>query len=77
MFDCEATVSGDAAELAAQQCGCWRATSPEGGFRPVTPDDPLYHGAIHHTRPCAGRAVAPGEVQAGAETDPWTRARKS
>src|SRR5262249_44699650 len=21
---------------------------PEGGFRPVTPDDPMYRGAIHH-----------------------------
>ena len=38
MFDCEATVSGDAAELAAQQMR----------FRPVTPEDPMYRGAIHH-----------------------------
>jgi uncharacterized protein len=48
MFDCEATVSGDAAELAAQQMRLLARYQPEGGFRPVTPDDPMYQGAIHH-----------------------------
>jgi len=48
MFDCEATVSGDAAELAAQQMRLLARYQPEGGFRPVTPDDPMYRGAIHH-----------------------------
>jgi len=48
MFDCEATVSDDAAELAAQQMRLLARYQPEGGFRPVTPDDPMYGGAIHH-----------------------------
>ena len=48
MFDCEASVSGDAAELAAQQMRLLARYQPEGGFRPVTADDPMYRGAIHH-----------------------------
>jgi uncharacterized protein len=48
MFECDATVSGDAAELAAQQMRLLARYQPEGGFRPVTPDDPMYRGAIHH-----------------------------
>ena len=48
MFDCHAVVSNDAAELAAQQMRLLARYQPEGGFRPVTADDPMYHGAIHH-----------------------------
>ena len=48
VFDCEATVSADAAELAAQQMRLLTRYQPEGGFRPLAPDDPLYRGAIAH-----------------------------
>lgn len=48
MFDCEAMVSDNAAELAAQQMRLLERYQPEGGFRPVTPEDPMYRGAIHH-----------------------------
>jgi predicted FMN-binding regulatory protein PaiB len=48
IFDCEATISEDAAVLAAQQSRLLGRYQPEGGFRPVTPDDPLYRGAIAH-----------------------------
>ena len=48
MFDCEAVVCNDAAALAAQQMRLLARYQPEGGFRPVTPDDPMYRGAIHH-----------------------------
>jgi len=48
MFECEATVSGDAGDLAAQQMRLLARYQPEGGFRPVTADDPMYRGAIHH-----------------------------
>lgn len=48
IFDCDATVSEDAAVLAAQQMRLLARYQPEGGFRPVTPDDPLYRGAIAH-----------------------------
>ncbi len=46
IFDCEATVSHDGAELAAQQKRLLARYQPEGGFREVAPDDPLYRGAI-------------------------------
>ena len=46
IFDCEATVFEDAAVLAEQQMRLLARYQPEGGFRPVTPDDPLYRGAI-------------------------------
>ena len=48
IFDCEATVSDDAAVLAEQQMRLLARYQPEGGFRPVTADEPLYRGAIDH-----------------------------
>ena len=48
VFDCEAGVLEDAAVLADQQMRLLARYQPEGGFRPVTPDDPLYRGAIAH-----------------------------
>ena len=48
MFECDATVSNDGAELAAQQMRLLARYQPEGGFRPVTADDPMYRGAIEH-----------------------------
>ena len=46
VFDCEAVVSEDAGVLAEQQMRLLARYQPQGGFRPVTPDDPLYRGAI-------------------------------
>ena len=48
IFECEAVVSQDGAVLAEQQMRLLARYQPEGGFRPVTPDDPLYRGAIAH-----------------------------
>ena len=48
IFECVATVSDDAAVLAEQQTRLLGRYQPEGGFRPVTVDDPLYRGAIAH-----------------------------
>jgi predicted FMN-binding regulatory protein PaiB len=48
IFECEAAVSDDAAELAAQQMRLLARYQPEGGFQPVTPEHPLYSGAIAH-----------------------------
>lgn len=46
ILECQATVSHDAGELAAQQTRLLARYQPEGGFRPVTADDSLYQGAI-------------------------------
>jgi predicted FMN-binding regulatory protein PaiB len=48
VFECEAQVSQDPAVLAQQQMRLLARYQPEGGYRPVTPDDPLYRGAISH-----------------------------
>ena len=48
IFDCEATVFEEAAVLADQQMRLLARYQPEGGFRPLTPDEPLYRGAIAH-----------------------------
>ena len=45
-FECEASLSEDAAVLAAQQMRFLARYQPEGGFRAVTPDEPLYRGAV-------------------------------
>ena len=50
IFDCDATVSDDAAVLAEQQTRLLARYQPEGGFRPLTVGDPLYRGAIDHIR---------------------------
>jgi uncharacterized protein len=46
IFDCNAMVSEDARALAEQQARLLARYQPEGGFRPVAPDDPLYRGAV-------------------------------
>jgi predicted FMN-binding regulatory protein PaiB len=48
IFECTATVSDDPAVLAAQQVRLLARYQPEGGFRPLAPDEPLYRGAIAH-----------------------------
>jgi predicted FMN-binding regulatory protein PaiB len=48
LFECEASISLDAAALAAQQTRLLARYQPEGGFRAVTAEDPLYRGAIEH-----------------------------
>jgi predicted FMN-binding regulatory protein PaiB len=48
LFECEAVISLDAAVLAAQQTRLLARYQPEGGFREVTAQDPLYRGAISH-----------------------------
>lgn len=48
VFECEARVSEDAAVLAEQQTRLLARYQPEGGFRPVTSDAPLYQRAIAH-----------------------------
>lgn len=48
IFDCQAVVSEDAAVLAGQQMRLLARYQPQGGFHPVTADDPLYRGAIAH-----------------------------
>src|SRR5215475_5039950 len=48
IFECEATISVDAPTLAAQQTRIMERYQPQGGFRPITTEDPLYSGAIAH-----------------------------
>ena len=46
IFECEATVIKDPAAVAAQQIRLLARYQPEGGFRAVTPPDPLYRAAL-------------------------------
>jgi len=46
IFECVATVLDDPAAVAAQQERLMARYQPEGGFRPVRADDPLYGGAL-------------------------------
>jgi predicted FMN-binding regulatory protein PaiB len=48
IFECEATISADAPTLAAQQTRIMERYQPQGGFRSITTEDPLYSGAIAH-----------------------------
>lgn len=48
IFDCVARVSEDVAVIAAQQMRLMARYQPEGRFRPVTAEDPMYKGALHH-----------------------------
>jgi predicted FMN-binding regulatory protein PaiB len=48
IFDCVARVNEDVAVIAAQQMRLMARYQPEGRFRAVTADDPMYKGALHH-----------------------------
>jgi hypothetical protein len=46
IFECTATVAQDPEAVAAQQAGLLARYQPEGGFRTLRTDDPLYPGAL-------------------------------
>ena len=46
IFECTARVVDDPAAVAAQQERLMARYQPEGGFRAIDPDDPLYRGAL-------------------------------
>jgi len=46
IFECRATVAEEPAVLAAQQARLLAKHQPEGGFRPLRMDDPLYCRAL-------------------------------
>jgi predicted FMN-binding regulatory protein PaiB len=46
IFECTGAVADDPATVAAQQTRLLARYQPEGGFRGVDPDDPLYRGAL-------------------------------
>lgn len=46
IFECVATVVEDSAAVAAQQARLLARYQPEGGFRTLSVDDPLYRGAL-------------------------------
>ena len=46
IFECRATVLEEPAAVAAQQLRLLARYQPEGGFRAVSPDDPLYRKAL-------------------------------
>ena len=48
IFDCVARVSEDVEAIAAQQMRLMARYQPEGRFRAVTAEDPMYKGALHH-----------------------------
>ena len=46
IFECTATVVDDPSAVAAQQQRLMARYQPEGGFRAIDPEDPLYRGAL-------------------------------
>ncbi|HEY8730274.1 MAG TPA: FMN-binding negative transcriptional regulator [Acidothermaceae bacterium] len=46
IFDCTSTMTADGDVLAAQQSRVMDRYQPEGGFRPITIDDPMYRGML-------------------------------
>jgi predicted FMN-binding regulatory protein PaiB len=46
IFECTATVVDDPVAVAAQQERLMARYQPEGGFRAIDPNDPLYRGAL-------------------------------
>jgi predicted FMN-binding regulatory protein PaiB len=46
IFECQAVVAEDPAAVAAQQVRLLARYQPEGGFRPLGLEDPLYKGAL-------------------------------
>src|SRR5262249_45449463 len=48
IFDCVARISEDPAVIAEQQMRLMARYQPEGRFRAVSAEDPMYKGALHH-----------------------------
>jgi predicted FMN-binding regulatory protein PaiB len=48
IFDCVARVGEDVTAIAAQQMRLMARYQPEGRFRAVSAEDPMYKGALHH-----------------------------
>ena len=48
IFECDAVLSEDAAVLAAQQARIMQRYQPEGGYKAIAAEDPLYRVAIAH-----------------------------
>jgi uncharacterized protein len=46
IFECDGAVVDDPAAVAEQQGRLLARYQPEGGFRPLRPEDPLYRGAL-------------------------------
>ena len=46
IFECGGTVIDDSGAVAAQQARLMARYQPEGGFRDIDPQDPLYRGAL-------------------------------
>jgi predicted FMN-binding regulatory protein PaiB len=46
IFDCTSTMTADGEVLAAQQSRLMDRYQPEGGFRPIAIDDPMYSGML-------------------------------
>lgn len=46
IFECEARIEEDPEAVAAQQRRLLARYQPEGGFKPLDPNDPLYRGAM-------------------------------
>lgn len=51
IFECRATISDDPAVLVEQQGRLMARYQPEGGFRALAPDDPLYRDALSRIAP--------------------------
>src|SRR5215813_951049 len=47
IFECVATIDEDPAAIAAQQQRLLDRYQPEGGYRKLDPQDPLYRGALN------------------------------
>ena len=58
IFECEGTVAEDPAVVMAQQERLLAKHQPEGRFRPLRVDDPLYTGALNHLAAVALRITA-------------------
>ena len=58
IFECAAGVAEDPAVVMAQQERLLAKHQPEGGFRPLRVDDPLYQGALNHLAAVSLRITA-------------------
>lgn len=58
LFECEAQVLDDVRSLADQQMTMLARYQPEGGFKPVDANDPIYTGALHAIAAISLRVVA-------------------
>ena len=77
IFECAGTVAEDPTVVMAQQQRLLAKHQPEGQYRPLNVDDPLYKGALNQLAAVTSASPPAAPSSSSARTGRWRRGRAS